>query len=156
MNLILSPVPKVLFFSRLQRRRLVHASSRHSTQLSSLMNRPERFNAKARRSSSTASSHKRGKQRRPKRQHVAETSPEILPRKSTEEKELGRREQLKEEVRVLYFLHATSVLPYVVTLAVSVKGIEQEEEEVGQIHCAQTISVPLKYSNFMPLFRKKS
>jgi hypothetical protein len=64
------------------------------------MNRPERFNAKARRSGSTASSHKRGKQRRHKRQPItdADTNPEILPRKSTEEKEIDRREQLKKEV----------------------------------------------------------
>jgi hypothetical protein len=59
-----------------------------------------------------------------------DTNPEILPRKSTEEKELDRREQLKKEVSV-YLLHATSVLPHAVTLAVSVEGIEQEEEEVG-------------------------
>ncbi|KAF8461309.1 P-loop containing nucleoside triphosphate hydrolase protein [Russula ochroleuca] len=64
------------------------------------MNRPERFNAKARRSGSTASSHKRGKQRRHKRQPItdADTNPEILPRKSTEEKEIDRREQLKKEL----------------------------------------------------------
>ena len=64
------------------------------------MNRPERFNAKARRSSAT-SSHKRGKQSRSKRQPVADTNPEVLPRKSTEEKEIDRREELKKEVRVL-------------------------------------------------------
>ncbi|KAI0283970.1 P-loop containing nucleoside triphosphate hydrolase protein [Russula aff. rugulosa BPL654] len=62
------------------------------------MNKPERFNAKARRSSSAASSHKRGKQRRLKRHSVEDTNPEILPRKSTEEKELDRREQLKKEL----------------------------------------------------------
>lgn len=72
------------------------------------MNRPERFNAKARRSSSTASSHKRGKQRRLKRHSVLDTNPEILPRKPTEEKELDRREQLKKEVSV-YLLHTSSV-----------------------------------------------
>ena len=96
------------------------------------MNRPERFNAKARRSGSTASSHKRGKQRHPKRRLVmdADTNPEILPRKSIEEKDLDRREQLKKEVSV-YLLHASSVLPYAATLTVSVKGIEQEEKEVG-------------------------
>jgi hypothetical protein len=109
---------------------VVHASSHPSKQLSSVMNRPERFNAKARRSSSTASSHKGGKQRRLKRHSVVETNPEILPRKSTEEKELDRREQLKKEVSVC-LLHASSILPHAVTLAVSVEGIEQEEEEVG-------------------------
>ena len=83
----------------------MHASSHPSRQLSSVMNRPERFNAKARRSSSTTSSHKRGKQRRLKRHSVSDTNPEILPRKSTEEKELDRREQLKKEVSV-YLLHA--------------------------------------------------
>jgi hypothetical protein len=67
------------------------------------MNRPERFNAKARRSSSAASSHKRGKQRHPKKQSAADTNPEVLPRKSIEEKELDRREQLKKEVRFLLF-----------------------------------------------------
>ena len=59
------------------------------------MNRPERFNAKAR------SSHKRGKQNRPKRLPVADTNPDVLPRKSTEEKDLDRREVLKKEVIVL-------------------------------------------------------
>jgi hypothetical protein len=78
----------------------------------------------------TASSHKRGKQRHFKRHPVADTNPEILPRKSIEEKELDRRGQLKKEVRV-YCLHANSVLPHAVTLAVPVKSIEQEEEEVG-------------------------
>jgi hypothetical protein len=87
---------------------VVHASSHPSKQLSSAMNRPERFNAKARRSSSAASSHKRGKQRRLKKNSVLDTNPEILPRKLTEEKELDRREQLKKEVSV-YFLHASSV-----------------------------------------------
>ena len=62
------------------------------------MNRPERFNAKARRSTSTTSSHKRGKQ---SRQPVTDTNPEVLPRKSTQEKDLDRREQLKKEVTVL-------------------------------------------------------
>ena len=62
------------------------------------MNRPERFNAKARRSTSSTSSHKRGKQ---SRQPVTDTNPEVLPRKSTEEKDLNRREQLKKEVTVL-------------------------------------------------------
>ena len=94
------------------------------------MNRPERFNAKARRSSSTASSHKGRKQRRLKKHSAVDTNLEILPRKSTEEKELDRREQLKKEVSV-YLLHASPVLPHAVTLAVSVEGIEQEEEEVG-------------------------
>lgn len=64
------------------------------------MNRPERFNEKARRASLTASSHKRGKQRRLKRHPVVDTNPEILSRKPTEEKELDRREQLKKEVSV--------------------------------------------------------
>ena len=109
---------------------VVHASSHPYKQLSSVMNRSERFNAKARRSSSTASSHKQGKQRRLKRHSVVDTNPEILPRKSTEEKELDRREQLKKEVSV-YLPHASSVLPHAATLAVSVEGIEQEEEEVG-------------------------
>jgi hypothetical protein len=108
----------------------LHASSHPSKQLSSAMNKSERFNAKARRSSSAASSHKRGKQRRLKRHSVEDTNPEILPRKSTEEKELDRREQLKREVSV-YLLYASSVLRHAVTLAVSVEGIEQEEEEVG-------------------------
>lgn len=117
---------------------VVHASSHPSKQLFSVMNRPERFNAKARRSSLTASSHKGGKQRRLKRHSALDTNPEILPRKSTEEKELDRREQLKKEVSV-YLLHASPVLPHAVTLAVSVEGIEQEEKEVGQIHCACTI-----------------
>lgn len=93
------------------------------------MNRPERFNAKARRSSLTASSHKRGKQRRLKRHSVLDTNPEIMSRKSTEEKELDRREQLKKEVSV-QLLYASSVLPHVATLAVSVEGIKQEEEKV--------------------------
>lgn len=94
------------------------------------MNRPERFNAKARRSSSLATSHKRGKQRRLKRHSEVDTNPEILPRKSTEEKELDRREQLKKEVSV-YLLYTSSLLRHTVTLTVSVEGIEQEEEEVG-------------------------
>ncbi len=93
------------------------------------MNRPEKFNAKARQSSSTAS-HKRGKQRRFKGHSVVDTNPEILPRKSTEEKELDRRGQLKKDVSV-YLRHASPVLPHAVTLAVSVKSIEQEEEKVG-------------------------
>ena len=77
----------------------VHAPSQyHFIQLSPVMNRPERFNARTRRSSSTTSSHKRGKQ---SRQTVTDTNPEVLPRKSTEEKDLNRREQLKNEVTVL-------------------------------------------------------
>jgi ATP-dependent RNA helicase DHX37/DHR1 len=64
------------------------------------MNRPERFNAKARRGSTAASSHKRGKQRRPKTQPAADSNLETIQRKSTEEKELDRKEQLKKEVRV--------------------------------------------------------
>jgi hypothetical protein len=89
---------------------VVHASSHPSKQLSSVMNRPERFNAKARRSSSTASSHKGGKQRRLKRHSVVDTNPEILSRKSTEERELDRREQLKKEVSV-YVLHVALSYP---------------------------------------------
>ena len=63
------------------------------------MNRQERFNAKARRSSTIASSHKRGKQRRPKKQPAADTNAEIVQSKSAEEKELDRKEQLRREVR---------------------------------------------------------
>jgi len=94
------------------------------------MNRPERFNAKARNSSATASSHKRGKQRRLKKQPATDTNLETVQRKSTEEKELDGREQLKKEVRVNP-LHTTSISPVLVTRAVSIKSVEQEEEEVG-------------------------
>jgi hypothetical protein len=105
-------------------------SPHYSTQLSSIMNGPERFNSKARKSSATASSHKRGKQRRLKGQPAADTNLEVVQRKSTEEKELNRREQLKEEVRV-NSLHTTSISLVVVTRAVSIKSVKQEEEEVG-------------------------
>jgi hypothetical protein len=94
------------------------------------MNRPERFNYKARKSSATASSHKRGKQRRLKGQPAADTNLEVVQRKSTEEKELNRREQLKKEVRV-NSLHTTSISLVVVARAVSIKSVKQEEEEVG-------------------------
>ncbi|KAH9065425.1 P-loop containing nucleoside triphosphate hydrolase protein [Lactarius vividus] len=60
------------------------------------MNRPERFNAKARRNSAVGSSHKRGKSSSEKRLAV-DTNADIVQRKSTEEKELSRGEQLKQE-----------------------------------------------------------
>lgn len=94
------------------------------------MNRPKRFNEKARQSSSIASSHKRGKQRRPRVQSAADTNLETVQRKSTEEKDLDRREQLKKEVRVTP-LETISVSPVVVACTVPIKGVEQEEEEVG-------------------------
>ena len=93
------------------------------------MNRPERFNAKARKGSATTS-HKRGKQRRLKKQPVADTNLEVIQRKSTEEKGLDRREQLKKEVKINH-LHTTSISLVVATRAVSLKSVEQEEEEVG-------------------------
>jgi hypothetical protein len=55
---------------------------------------------------------------------------EVVQPKSTEEKELDRREQLKKEVRV-NSLHTTSISFAVVTRAVSIKSVQQEEEEVG-------------------------
>ncbi|KAI9443209.1 P-loop containing nucleoside triphosphate hydrolase protein [Lactarius indigo] len=61
------------------------------------MNRPERFNAKARRNSAVGSSHKRGKSGSKKRLAV-DTNADIVQRKSTEEKELSRGEQLKQEL----------------------------------------------------------
>lgn len=94
------------------------------------MNRPERFNSKARKGTATASSHKRGKQRRLERQLATDTNLEVVQPKSTEEKELDRREQLKKEVRV-NSLHTTSISFAVVTRAVSIKSVQQEEEEVG-------------------------
>lgn len=94
------------------------------------MNRPERFNAKARKGSATASSHKRGKQHRLKKQPAADTNVEVVQRKSTEEKGLDRREQLKKEVKVNH-LYTISISLVVVTRAVSLKSVEQEEEEVG-------------------------
>ncbi|KAH9980282.1 hypothetical protein BGW80DRAFT_490368 [Lactifluus volemus] len=60
------------------------------------MIRPVRFNANARRSTA-GTSHKRGKNR-PKKQPVVDTNSETIPRKTTEEKELDRREQLKKEL----------------------------------------------------------
>lgn len=108
----------------------MHASSHYSTQLSSIMNRPEKFNAKARKSGATVSSRKRGRQRRLKKQPPADTNLEVVQRKSTEEKELDRREQLKNEVRVDP-LHTTSISLVVVTRAISIKSVEQKEEEVG-------------------------
>ena len=77
-----------------------------------------------------ASSHKRGKQRRLKKQPATDTNSEAVQRKSTEEKELDRREQLKKEVRVNPLL-TTSISLVLVTRAVSIKSVEQEEEEVG-------------------------
>ncbi len=66
-----------------------------------MMNRPERFNAKARRNSAVGSSHKRTKNRSTSRKQLAvDSNANIVQRKSTEEKELGRREQLKQEVSV--------------------------------------------------------
>ena len=66
-----------------------------------IMNRPERFNAKARRNSAVASSHKRGKNRSSSssgKQPAVDTNVDIVERKSIEEKELSRREELKQEV----------------------------------------------------------
>jgi len=94
------------------------------------MNKAERFNARARRSSAGASSHKRGKQRRLKKQTAVDTNLEVVPRKSAEEKALDRREQLKKEARA-DLLHTILILPDAVTRSVSVEGVEQEEEEVG-------------------------
>lgn len=94
------------------------------------MNRPQRFNAKARRSGATFS-HKRGKQRYPKTQPApADTNLEVVQHKSTEQKKLDRREQLKKEVR-LYSLHDIFRSRVVVTRTISIKSIQQEEEEVG-------------------------
>lgn len=59
------------------------------------MNRPARFNAKARRNGAS-SSHKRGKSR--SKQLAADTNADIVQHKSTEEKELDRREQLRQEL----------------------------------------------------------
>ena len=65
-----------------------------------MMNRPARFNAKAR-NSTAGSSHKRGKSRSSSRKQLAvDTNADIVQHKSAEEKELGRREQLKQEVSV--------------------------------------------------------
>jgi len=55
---------------------------------------------------------------------------EVVQHKSTEEKELDRREQLKKEVRV-YSLHNIFVSRVVVTRTISIKSVKQEEEEVG-------------------------
>ena len=101
----------------------------YPTQFSSIMNRPKRFNEKARQSSAIASSHKRGKQRRPRVQSATDTNLEIVQLKSTEEKDLDRREQLKKEV-IANPLEAISVSPVVVACTVTIKGVEQEEEEV--------------------------
>lgn len=63
------------------------------------MNRPERFNAKARRNSAVGSSHKRGKNRSSSgKQLTVDPNADIVQRKSIEEKELGRREELRQEV----------------------------------------------------------
>jgi hypothetical protein len=63
------------------------------------MNRPERFNAKARLNSAVGSSHKRGKKRSGSGKPLAvDTNADIVQRKSIEEKELSRREELKQEV----------------------------------------------------------
>ncbi|KAI9512405.1 P-loop containing nucleoside triphosphate hydrolase protein [Russula earlei] len=62
------------------------------------MNRAERFNAKARRSSASVSSHKRGKRHHSKKLLTADTNSEVIQRKSAEEKEMDRREQLKKEL----------------------------------------------------------
>ena len=64
-----------------------------------MMNRPERFNAKARRNSAVHSSHKRGKNRSSSGKQLAvDTNADVVQRKSIEEKELSRREELKQEV----------------------------------------------------------
>jgi ATP-dependent RNA helicase DHX37/DHR1 len=63
-----------------------------------MMNRPARFNAKARQTSAVGSSHKRGKSSR--KQLALDTNADIVQRKSTEEKELSRRDQLKQEASV--------------------------------------------------------
>ena len=62
-----------------------------------MMNRPARFNAQARRNGA-GSSHKRGKNR--SKQLAVDTNADIVQLKSTEEKELSRREQLRQEVSV--------------------------------------------------------
>jgi hypothetical protein len=90
------------------------------------MIRPVRFNANARRSTA-GTSHKRGKNR-PKKQPVMDTNSETIPRKTAEEKELDRREQLKKEVRT-HDYHLAPALFVAVTRTISVKGVQQEEEE---------------------------
>jgi hypothetical protein len=70
---------------------------RSETRTTLVMNRPARFNAKARRNGAS-SSHKRGKSR--SKQLAADTNADIVQHKSTEEKELDRREQLRQEVSV--------------------------------------------------------
>lgn len=62
-----------------------------------MMNRPARFNAQARRNGA-GSSHKRGKNR--SKQLAVDTNADIVQLKSAEEKELSRREQLRQEVSV--------------------------------------------------------
>jgi ATP-dependent RNA helicase DHX37/DHR1 len=64
--------------------------------------RPERHNAKARRSVAGGSSHKKHKKKKPETLAVdsVDTNAEILEHKSPEEKETSRREALRQEVTI--------------------------------------------------------
>jgi ATP-dependent RNA helicase DHX37/DHR1 len=64
--------------------------------------RPERYNAKARRSVAGGSSHKKHKKKKPETLAVdsVDTNAEILEHKSREEKETSRRETLRQEVTI--------------------------------------------------------
>lgn len=72
------------------------------------MNRPQRYNAKAR-SSVAGGSHKKGKAKKthsedpPAVEGQADTNADILEHKAEEDKERDRRERMKREVRPLCF-----------------------------------------------------
>lgn len=61
--------------------------------------RPERYNAKARRSIVGGSSHKRKKNKKPSTVDTVDPNAEVLEHRPQEEKEATRREVLRQEVR---------------------------------------------------------
>jgi ATP-dependent RNA helicase DHX37/DHR1 len=111
--------------------------------------RPERFNAKARKSIAGGSSHKKKKFKKSKDTLEDDVDPnaEILPHKTSEEKEATRREILKQEVRTFSVtVRPSSDCSLALTLIES--DFEQEEKKAGKVHCASSHEAIVHFSDF--------
>jgi ATP-dependent RNA helicase DHX37/DHR1 len=91
--------------------------------------RPERFNARARKSIAGGSSHKKKKFKKSKDTLEDEVDPnaEILQPKTSEEREATRREILRQEVRTLSV--PVKYSDYSLALAFIKSSFEQEEKK---------------------------
>lgn len=114
---LISSIPKFLraLFLHHEHCATLHHGHRSTAQSTTFltMNRPQRYNAKAR-SSVAGGSHKKGKAKKthsedpPAVEGQADTNADILEHKAEEDKERDRRERMKREVRLL----CLSVLEY--------------------------------------------